>query len=575
MKILFYSFQHSIHVHSMPESAVAKSLIAAGHEVVYLTCNSIYNDFCVNMAAFGLDLNSPNDKKNNVCKLCKSNRNKLTNLLGVQNYMIEDFVNQKIISKYFDELEIIDDEKLFKFEIDGHPIGKYASYEFVISNKLNTLQNLNKNLSNLYRSQIKNCIISYLCSKQALLEINPNKVICYNNFYSLNRTFVSVCDEVGLPHFNIHAGHNLANRLNTLMLYRSFKSYILLAHSEEWNERKKYQNNSIRIKKVSRHFNELFTAKNVFVYSTPTINRSSGELLNKFDIKNNQKVVLLLLTSGDERYAASLIDVMPNLKYNLLFSNQLELINSLIDYFKNRNEIKVIIRPHPREFPNKRESVYSMQGEQLKSILYNLPDNFKVNWPSDNISLYDLIKIIDICLPTTSTSGLELATLGMPIVTYSPDNIYAYPAEDLTFCAKSKIEYFNKIEYALKKGWGINFSIIAFRWWAFKFVDFDIDLTDIFNYTEYSSKNIFKRIINKIRRIFKLKPSHIYKIKLPKSSSNIVKVLENNYNIHLLDCSGNNFGDIEETNLVKTQLIKFHKQLGINKINFKKLNKNS
>jgi hypothetical protein len=352
------------------------------------------------------------------------------------------------------------------------------------------------------------------------------------------------------------------------MLSKSYKPYILLAHSKDWEIRKNIPNDKIRINSVAFHFRELFLAKNVFVYSSPIAYTKISELKEKFKISNNQKVILLLLTSGDERFAASLINVMPELKSSLLFVDQVDLIQNLISYLQKREDIKVIIRPHPREFPNKRESVYSMQGKLLKNVLTNLPSNFVVNWPTDNVSLYDLIKVVDLCLPTTSSSGLELATLGMPIITYSPDNIYAYPATDITYCAFTKREYFEKIEFALKTGWNIEFSIKAFRWWALRFIDFDIDLKDVLNYSEIPTNNLLIRVINKIKRLLKVDSPKIYKLSLPKNHLHIVDVFESNKEYHIMEYKGECNSHEQEEILVKNQLLEFHNILGIQKLKF-------
>src|SRR5690606_6941171 len=98
-------------------------------------------------------------------------------------------------------------------------------------------------------------------------------------------------------------------------------------------------------------------------------------------------------------------------------------------------DLFLIIRVHPREFPNKRDSLKSDHALELEQTLSELPENVRVNWPSDNISLYDLAQIMDVCLNSWSTAGKEMGTLGIPVVLYSADLVF-YPA-DLNYLAVS------------------------------------------------------------------------------------------------------------------------------------------
>jgi hypothetical protein len=455
MKILFFSVQQGILVHSVPEALIARSLIERGHEVSYVTCNTILSDFCVNMSGHGLTVNSSIEEKAKLCNECINKRAWITGELGVKNYTIEDFTEERDQNKVNEILSNLIKENIDQFEINTIPIGRYAAYEFVISHKLNSLSKMDDTLFFEYKVHLKNALIISLAAEKLLRMHKPDIVITYNNFYSANHAFTANCDLLGIDQYTIHGGHHIKNRLNTLYLTKKYTPYILLAHSVEWKNIRQKPNTKHRIKIVAQHFFELFKGLNAFVYSSPIQQMEERDLINHFNIKKDQKVILLILTSGDERFAASLIDVMPELRQEKIYNSQIEWVKDIIDRFRNRTNVKIILRPHPREFPNKRENVKSKQAELLSDVLDNLPLNFHVNWPSDNISIYDIAKVVDVCLPSTSSSGFEMASLGAPVVTFSSDNIYAYPADDITISSKNREEYYANIEVALNKKWSI------------------------------------------------------------------------------------------------------------------------
>ena len=126
-------------------------------------------------------------------------------------------------------------------------------------------------------------------------------------------------------------------------------------------------------------------------------------------------------------------------------------IRALIGYVEGKENLALIIRVHPREFPNKREGVLSEHARILQAVLAGLPPNVKVNWPTDHVSLYDLANIADVFANGWSTAGKEMAWLGLPVVLYSND-LTLYPPS-LNYVGTTKPEYFRQIEQALNDGW--------------------------------------------------------------------------------------------------------------------------
>ncbi len=152
------------------------------------------------------------------------------------------------------------------------------------------------------------------------------------------------------------------------------------------------------------------------------------------------------MSSYDERFSAeSTLGIKP-IK-DLMFPSQIEWIMSLIEYVKNREELFLIIRVHPRDFPNQRDSVTSEHSKKLKEAFSQLPSNAIVNWPEEKISLYDLKDGTDVFLNAWSMAGVEMTILGKPVVIYSSE-LVAYP-DDLNFIGKTIPDYFNKIELVL------------------------------------------------------------------------------------------------------------------------------
>ena len=88
-------------------------------------------------------------------------------------------------------------------------------------------------------------------------------------------------------------------------------------------------------------------------------------LLRHLEIRPDQKLVVAMMSSYDEYIAARAIDEVPS-ESEFLFPSQLEWIRALIEWFKTRPALFLLIRVHPREFPNKREATKSAHALLLE-----------------------------------------------------------------------------------------------------------------------------------------------------------------------------------------------------------------
>jgi hypothetical protein len=165
----------------------------------------------------------------------------------------------------------------------------------------------------------------------------------------------------------------------------------------------------------------------------------------------------------------TIIGVAPQSKVQKsLFSDQFEWIKFLIQFASTNPEYHLIVRLHPRMFPNKRELKMSPVVSELMELKAMAPGNITFNVPSDNVSLYDLIQIVDVVLNFRSSAGAELMALGLPVVVPANSNFYSYPNE-LNRIAHTKRDYEKLIRQAAAEGWSLDNARKAFRWYGFFF----------------------------------------------------------------------------------------------------------
>ena len=480
MNILIFSPYSSIWVTSMPEMVVARELLNAGNEVHIIRCDGTLKKYCPAMTSYGLSFNSSDKKKAKICATCKDARQLLDDYSKVSTTLLEDYLSSDDLIDIKTILNSVNLGNIERFRIDDLPLGRFACYEILLNHKISDIKQL-KHVWEEYIENLRQCLITYKAVSKVLLKDKIDRVIVYNSLYSLNRTTVKCAEKFGIPWSTINGGKNTEDMLQTLTVNSSDSYDLLLARSDEWYEWQDVPLNSGEILSVKKNLEYLFGAKSAFSYSTSKKKIIPADLRHRYSIDKNKKVLLCILSSADERFAADVVEALDFQMTSIdssIFLNTYEWISNLIKFTEKHQDFHLIIRVHPREFPNHRESVQSLRGIELLQLSEKQHERVSWNLPSDKVSLYDLAEITDVVLNGTSTAGIELMALGLPVVIFDSDKLFSYPRE-FNYVGESLDNYEKAILKATEDGWSLKNSINAFRYRSFLFNVATLSLHDV------------------------------------------------------------------------------------------------
>lgn len=500
MKIVFFSPYSVIGVHAYPESIVALNLIKRGHEVVFVRCDGLYKASCIGMNSHGLGPASDSRSREAVCDQCRVQRDKITGRFSFNSVKVEDYVDRQILSDVEDDLATVTPDNWHQLKFDDIPVPRYASYEYFLDNKINSVH-FDPGLWNGFLVHVRHALMTARIGKKIIGQLAPNAVITYNSVYSCNHVICATAELAGVSHFTLHAGSHLRHRLSQMTIFKGLIPPYLINRSNAWLSVSDLPLGADGVQDVSDHVSELIEARSPWVYSVKSTRRSDEHLRSYFNVPAGKRVLVVAMASGDERFTADLVDALPSYRQPI-FKTQIEWIERLLAWTQQQNDLIVIIRVHPREFPNKREAVQSQQALALRELFRDIPDNVRINWPEDEVSIHEIIKIADLGLNATSTSGLEMLLFGVPVVIYDHEQLFSYPRE-LNLIASSQDDYFEKIRLGLHGGKSMRHIVGAFRWLAFKSRVVGIDISDMYGehfvYPSGSVKAALKDKVNRFR----------------------------------------------------------------------------
>ncbi|NOS81161.1 MAG: capsule biosynthesis protein [Nitrospira sp.] len=479
MKVLFFAPHSALWVHAFPEALVAESLQQCGHEVIYVGCGKALQSYCVPMAAHGLRWDSEGPLKAEVCNTCDRYKSIIRSRFDFKGHDLSSFITEEDNKVAESFVSSATRDNLLTLNFERLEVGRYALYSLLIKKKKSQLKFSDQEWDE-YRTSLHTTVLAAIGGRRILDKEKPDILVVYNSLYSVNRVCVELAKASGIVPYFLHAGGNFSNRLQTLILARDDWFAFTQRQIEYWREHSESPCGADELASVTDHFAELFQGRSAFVYSAAP-SRDYVDVRSFFGIGQGQRILLATMSSYDELFAAQLIRVMPECQ-GILFPQQVDWIKAVSEFVSERPDLFLIIRVHPREFPNKREGEKSEHASAMEEVFRELPPNVRVNWPADSLSLYDLAEEADVVLNAWSSAGKEMGLFGLPVVSYAPQ-LLAYPPE-LNYIGETVNAYFACIDQALHDGWSMENIRKGYRWHSLELKSSLIDISDSYSHSE-------------------------------------------------------------------------------------------
>jgi hypothetical protein len=447
------------------EARLAGALQRAGHKVTYVTCGGALRRHCVVMVGMHLPANATAVARESVCRQCRARATAVRQEFNLSGPQIDELLDPAEMRSIDERADSGEARALLDTDWHGVPVGRRALFPFLVYKKKDDLD-LDESQWLEYRDQLHQTLVAVSAARALLANHRPDNVITYSATYSVVSTFLQVARDAGVGDYFIEATGNLAHRSRRAIMGRDGIIEWFAALRSAWPRFEHMPADALLLAEAGDHAVNLFGAVSPLSYST-SAGSDARAVRDAVRAPEGAKILLATLSSYDEWFGAKAAGLA--LALTSAFGSQLEWIDWLVAHAARHPEYHLVIRVHPREFPNRRErtGLLSSHARKLQVRLAQLPPNCFVNWPSQRLSLYDLAKAADVVLNSWSTAGKEMTLLGLPVVEWAP-NVLLYPPDPL-YCARTSDEYALCIARALGDGWREANILRMFRWCALEY----------------------------------------------------------------------------------------------------------
>jgi hypothetical protein len=414
------------------------------------------------------DLKFFKDKQESIdCFKCSGNIHNSDEIKGINFIHLDHLANLQLKNE-LSKVQGMQLDELKNYSYEGTTLFKQVLYDYFIIFKKDKLCNISTHEFNI----IKNQIISNIQSIFYLKRIHEK--------YKLN--FLFLIDEYSFQSSVRDWG--LRNNIKVFFYQYAYSKEKILEITDvrTWPERILDYKNKWDIWKLVPLNNKVIfdvyddligriLAKGNHVFSKKFMKKKSNKILEKLKIDKSKITIGLFHSSDDEQVAISQNVDFFGVKINNhdIFESQEDWIDKTIEFVEESTKFQLIIVIHPRMFK-------SLKSPRTSSNFYSLYEkyntkkfkNIRFIWPEDFISTYNVIEIIDYATVAWSSIGIEIALLGIPVVTgieknyiitpnftgikkvNSLDQYFSFFKKDITYSTetlKESLRWYNLLTY--------------------------------------------------------------------------------------------------------------------------------
>jgi len=233
--------------------------------------------------------------------------------------------------------------------------------------------------------------------RAVLASHRPDVVVVLNGLFFFESIALELCRSLGIPTVCYERGFII----NTILVHTR-RPDLLLDVSEEWDRERERPIGPDEERRLDAYLDDRRLGRR-------TIDRYWGrDTHHDVDVDDTPGRVVSLFTNLTWDSAV--------LGQEVAFPGIHEWLTTTVGWFARHPEHRLLLRIHPAELKLSGKQTREPLGEFVRERCSPVPANVEIIDPSDPISSYALMEASDVGLVYTSTTGIELALLGKPVI---------------------------------------------------------------------------------------------------------------------------------------------------------------
>jgi hypothetical protein len=465
---------------------VARTLKERGHSVVFARCFRLF-ERCPVMDMHRVPYEATADEKLESCLHCGDNSLSMLSAYGLDAVDLRPLVTPEMEAQIDSALSQAP-RNLLQFEFEGLRFGALSVMDLVLALKVSDFSELVESDRRVWLQYLRSCLLSYLIVDRACREFGVARIVHCND-YSLLLGARTAARKHGIPCYGLaFPGHRNVDLRRYMILPNVWRASGFKLRAV-WPACRNLALDPPRVREVAEDLLVRLRGVGSHLYS-PGKTVQETDVRQRFGLADGRRLLVAYTSSLDELIASRMgtealgIDIPDRTQP---FKDQIEWLQALVDYVEESGDLALIVRIHPREGANKRETVVSQHLSRLRAAFGGTYAHCRFVWPADPVSSYDLGEAADLVLTSWSTIGLEMARLGAPVLVAFNGAGAPIPQDDFCEWAPTPAAYFLILRALLDRPISTEQIARAFRWYSLLTLGTTLDLTDVVPRSDFAS----------------------------------------------------------------------------------------
>lgn len=481
--VLIFAPEAALTAHFVGLCILARTLMLLGHKVKVVRCfNSMKR--CMAMDAADFPYQASSLKGLSFCLGCLAQSLRIAAFYGIDAVSLDEFMSDDVIMRARQATAKLPKD-IRTFEYDGVPFGKISMAGLALTSKATLDETVDSELRAKWVANIETAVLVYIAFGEIVEKIDVSRMIYFND-YPINMVVRVVAEKCKAPCFTIsYASHKNVDR-SRYVFFPIHTRGRYFHQRDVWPQWRDVALNGERISTLTDDIIHRVRGIGSHIYSPA---KTLTDIRDALGIPYGKKIVAAYTSSLDEIVAG--FTTSEAVGYRIQppkqpFGENLEdfqmcWLRALVSYVEAREDVFLVVRIHPREGAVKGETAVSQRLGQLKAEFGGALANCRFIWPEDQVSSFDLGEVADLVLVSWSTIGVEMARLGVPVLS-ATYGISPFPNDEFLAFADTESEYFAKLEAMLALPPSNESMKLAYRWTNLFYHGNALDLSDVVDY---------------------------------------------------------------------------------------------
>ncbi|HUE17083.1 MAG TPA: hypothetical protein VMR25_23090 [Planctomycetaceae bacterium] len=470
---------------------VARTLRERGNAVIFARCFRVF-ERCPVMDMHRLPYDATAEKKLETCLHCADNSLSMLAQYGLDAVDLRRLVTPEMTAR-IDEALARAPHDLLQFEFEGLRFGALSVMDLVLALKVSDFSELLESDRRVWLQYLRSCLLSHLIVERACRELEVGRIVHVND-YSLLLGARTAARKRGVPCYGLaFPGHRNVDLRRYLILSNVWKpsAFKLLA---AWPACRELPLEDKRVREVAEDLLVRLRGVGSHLYS-PGKTVHETDVRQRLGLSSERKLLVAYSSSLDELIASRMMTealgiAIPDRPQP--FRDQIEWLTALVQYVEHSDDLALVVRIHPREGVNKRESVASQHLSRLRAAFGGTYAHCRFVWPTDPVSSYDVGEAADVVLTSWSNIGLEMARLGAPVLVAFNGAGSPIPQDDFCEWGATPADFFAKLRELLDRPVSAGQIARAFRWYSLLTLGTTLDLTDLVPRSNFAELPVYQ-----------------------------------------------------------------------------------